>query len=76
MVRISLYLFSLNAGKYGPEKTAYLDTFHAVVESSPGKVRMNAEWNFGDITNYLKFLDFKKGPKLQFSEILCWLYCK
>ena len=22
--------FSLNAGKYGPEKTPYLDTFHAV----------------------------------------------
>ena len=23
-------LFGLNAGKYGPEKTPYLDTFHAV----------------------------------------------
>ena len=23
--------FSLNAGKHGPEKTPYLDTFHAVV---------------------------------------------
>ena len=23
-------VFSLNAGKYGPEKTLYLDTFHAV----------------------------------------------
>ena len=23
-------LFSLNAGKYGPEKTPYLDTFHEV----------------------------------------------
>ena len=26
-----LYVFSANAGKYGPEKTLYLDTFHAVV---------------------------------------------
>ena len=25
-----LSLFSPNAGKYGPEKTPYLDTFHAV----------------------------------------------
>ena len=25
-----LTVFSLNAGKYGPEKTPYLDTFHAV----------------------------------------------
>ena len=24
-------VFSPNAGKYGPEKTQYLDTFHAVV---------------------------------------------
>ena len=26
-----LFVFSPNAGKYGPEKTPYLDTFHAVV---------------------------------------------
>ena len=25
-----LSVFSPNAGKYGPEKTPYLDTFHAV----------------------------------------------
>ena len=28
-----LSVFSSNAGKYGPEKTLYLDTFHAVVFS-------------------------------------------
>ena len=26
-------VFGLNTGKYGTEKTAYLDTFHAVVET-------------------------------------------
>ena len=26
-----LSVFSPNAGKYGPEKTWYLDTFHAVI---------------------------------------------
>ena len=26
-------VFSPNAGKYGPEKTPYLDTFHAVIVS-------------------------------------------
>ena len=26
-----LSVFSPNAGKYGPEKTSYLDTFHAVL---------------------------------------------
>ena len=25
-----LYVFSPNAGKYGPEKTVYLDAFHVV----------------------------------------------
>ena len=25
-----LFVFSPNAGKYGPEKTPYLDTFHLV----------------------------------------------
>ena len=25
-------VFGLNTGKYGPEITSYLDTFHAVVE--------------------------------------------
>ena len=42
MVRIFLHsdwntnksVFSLNAGKYGPEKTPYLDTFHAVLHSA------------------------------------------
>ena len=27
-----LSVFSPNAGKYGPEKTPYLDTFHGVIE--------------------------------------------
>ena len=27
------YVFSPNAGKYGPEKTLYLDTFHAVTRA-------------------------------------------
>ena len=29
--------FSPNAGKYGPEKTPYLDTFHAVFMLEKGK---------------------------------------
>ena len=28
-----LFVFSPNAGKYGPENTRYLDTFHAVIVS-------------------------------------------
>ena len=29
---LNLFIFSPNAGKYGPEKTLYLDTFHAVLK--------------------------------------------
>ena len=29
-----LSIFSPNAGKYGPEKTPYLDTFYAVIRQS------------------------------------------
>ena len=29
-----LSVFSPNSGKYGPEKTPYLDTFHGVIVSS------------------------------------------
>ena len=34
------------------------------------KFRMNAEWVFGDIINYFKFLDFKKCLKLRLSAII------
>ena len=33
------------------------------------KVRVSVEWIFGDIVNYFKFLDFKKGLKLQLSPV-------
>ena len=32
-------VFSPNTGKYGPEKTAYLDTFHAVCKVACKKLR-------------------------------------
>ena len=31
-----LSVFSVNAGKYGPEKTPYLDTFHVVLVGGYG----------------------------------------
>ena len=33
LVRIFSATFSPNMGKYGPEKTPYLDTFHAVISN-------------------------------------------
>ena len=34
-------VFGLNAGKYGPEITPYLDTFHAVFRTVQEKTRKN-----------------------------------
>ena len=34
-----LSVFSPNAGKYGPEKNPYLDTFHAVFDGHENKLR-------------------------------------
>ena len=33
-----LSVFGPNAGKHGPEKTPYLDTFHVVNQSMSGRV--------------------------------------
>ena len=36
---------------------------------SMSSVRVSVEWLFGDILNYLKFLDFKKNLKVGLSNI-------
>ena len=36
---IYISLFSLNAGKYGPDETLYLDTFHLVINCCVGFLR-------------------------------------
>ena len=42
-----LSVFSPNAGKYGPEKTSYLDTFHAFSIYFSNSLHMNdTKWNF------------------------------
>ena len=35
---------------------------------SVSEVRISVEWIFGDVINYFKFLDFKKGLKLKLSN--------
>ena len=48
-------VFSPNAGKYGPEKTPYFNTFHAVISIS---IRNNNENNIQiNIQNFLKVYD-------------------
>ena len=44
-------VFSPNAGKYGPEKTPYLDTFHGVILVSNSKI---SGFLFFEIRNFLR----------------------
>ena len=53
----------------GPFKGAGVTQIQQEWNQAMSKVRINAEWIFGDIINYFKFLDFKKGLKLQLSAI-------
>ena len=36
-------VFGMNTGKYGPEKTLYLDTFHAVIGANEWLTEMELE---------------------------------
>ena len=46
-------VFGLNTGKYGPEKTPYLDTFHAVLLSETSlTVNSHCATFFMDLTHW------------------------
>ena len=47
-------VFSPNTGKYGPEKTSYLDTFHAgIIEiSNTGKKNSKLLYCFVNVADY------------------------
>ena len=50
-------LFGLNTEKYGPEKTTYLDTFHAVEEAETAVKRLKL-----DNQNYIIARDLLSKP--------------
>ena len=54
----------------GPFKNAVLTPQMHAYNDAMSSVRISVEWLFGDIINYLKFLDFKKNLKIG----LCTLY--
>ena len=55
-------VFSQNAGKYGPEKTPYLDTFHAVTKLNP-ILQIHIY-----VAIYLKCVLFTKDDNNSFAE--------
>ena len=71
-----LYVINLNTGKYGPEKTPYLDTFHEVHKSHQRKPRKgeNNIWSESTATlniaenNTLTDPELDVEKQLEFSE--------
>ena len=59
-------MFCPNAGKYGPEKTPYLDTFHAVFSKETEEVKVNVA------TSYKAMLSKPYLP----VGLLCFIVCK
>ena len=53
----------------GPFKNAGLTPQMHAYNDAMSSVRISVEWLFGDIINYLKFLDFKKNLKIGLSSI-------
>ena len=57
-------VFNPNAGKYRPEKTPYLDTFHAV-----GGCRLLSSTNFQIFKTFSSFLRSRASGLLMFSGV-------
>ena len=52
-----------------PFSNPQLNPQQATYNTAMSKARVGVEWVFGDIANFLKFLDFKKNLKLGLSLI-------
>ena len=52
-----------------PFKGAWLTPEQQEWNKAMSSVRVSVEWIFGDIVNYFKYLDFKKGLKIQLSAV-------
>lgn len=52
-----------------PFRDAVLTDQMKLYNKAMSSTRISVEWLFGDITNYFKFLDFKKGQKIGMSSI-------
>ena len=64
-------VFSPNAGKYGPEKTPYLDTFHAVFTSGVGPDILMKIVAFAKIRNTITTKSTPISPSPETMRKLC-----
>ena len=61
--------YPLRVHLQGPFKGSIITPQMQAFNSAMITVRISVEWLFGDITNYLKFVDFKKNLKVCLSSI-------
>ena len=52
-------------GDYGRALTPRMIAFNSAMSS----VRVSVEWLFGDVTNYFRFIDFKKNLRIGMSAV-------
>lgn len=63
---------NLQASFIGPNITNQMELFNTKMSAS----RVSAEWLFGDIINYFKFLDFKKNLKMGMNIVgIMYILC-
>ena len=61
--------YPLRVHLQGPFKGAIITPQMQAFNSAISTVRISVEWLFGDITNYFKFVDFKKNLKICLSSV-------
>ena len=62
--------YPLRQQPMGPFRGAAIIPLQDAWNESMSQFRPSAEWIFGDIINYFKVLDFKKGLQLQLSAVV------
>lgn len=61
--------YPLNVDLQGPFKGARITPIQNEYNTKMSRVRCSVEWVFGDIVNYLAFMDFKKNLKSRLNAV-------
>jgi hypothetical protein len=61
--------YPLNVHLQTPYRGAHLTNHMVMYNKAMSEVRVSVEWLFGNITNYFKFVDFKKQLKVGLSAV-------
>ena len=68
-------VFSPNTGKYGQEKTPYLDTFHAVFSKSSSNLAFKSEYTILNVFSCNRFVLLLRVLEWNIQISVQWLNC-